>query len=290
VRWSAVLAVIVAISGVARAETRADLQARGEELGRKGQWTEAIRAFKGAEKLEHRAIHACLIALAYTRKEAWPQAEVFLAACHEPTGETLPDWVPEADAQIAERLRNAGLTEVTIEVRPAGTASTVTISSFAPDEVFGPRAIHLPPGTHVIVGHARGYPDQEQVVVIDNATPRHVVIDFLAKPKAIASARRTVARPLLVAGAISLVAGAVSYGVMAYEWHKLDHAGSGSEFDNHDGLYKTTRATTIAFGAIGVGLVVTGLVLRRGAPEHAPALTLAPVEGGGAIVGVGWRR
>jgi len=282
--------VIVATAGVARAETRAELQAHGEELGRQGLWTDAIRAFKAAEKLEHRAIHACLIALAYTRKEAWPQAELFLAACHEPTGETLPEWVPEAEAQITERLHNANLTEVTIEVRPAKMATTLTVSSFAPDELFTPRPIHLPRGTHVIVGHAKGYPDQEQVVVIDSATPRHVVIDFLARPKAAASARQRAARPLLLAGGASLGLGAVSYGVMAYEWNKLEHAASGPAWDKHDGLYKTTRATTIAFGAIGLGLVVTGLVLRRSAEEHAPAVTIAPLEGGGAIVGVGWQR
>jgi hypothetical protein len=285
---SAIVVVIVTAAGLARADTRAELQAHGEELGRAGRWTEAIKSFKAAERLEHRAIHACLIALAYTRKEAWPQAELFLAACHEPFGETLPDWVPDADRQIAERLRDANLTEVTIEVRPPGTPTTLTVSSFAPDEVFAPRTIHLPHGTHVIVGHAQGFPDQEQVVVIDSATPRHVVIDLLAKPRAVASARRTVARPLLLAGAIALGASAVSYGIMGYEWNQLRHASSGPEFDQHDGLYKTTRATMIAFGAIGAGLVVTGLILRRGA-EHGATLTLAPTDGG-AFVGIGWQR
>jgi hypothetical protein len=270
---------LFAIGSPARAETRDELQAKGEALGRDGKWGEAVQAFKAAEKLEHRAIHACLIALAYTRREAWPQAEVFLAACHEP-GSTLPDWVAAADTQIAERLQNANLTEVSIEVRPAGTPATLTVSSFEPDEVFAPRRIHLPYGTHAIVGHAKGYPDQQQVVVIRDATPHHVVIDFLAKPQ-----RPSVARPLLIAGAITLGASAASYALMSYEWNQLRTAPSGTSWDRHDGLYKTARVTTISFGAIGLGLVIAGVVLHRGDRE----VTVAPVDGG-AIVGIGLQR
>lgn len=202
---------IGAFASSARAETRDELQARGEQLGREGKWGDAIGAFKAAERLEHRAVHACLIALAYTRREAWPQAELFLAKCQQPTpGETLPDWVPEADELIRERLRTAPVSEVTIEVKPANALATLTVSSFQPDEIFAPRTIHLPHGTHLIVGHAPGYPDHQRVVVVDSSTARHVVIDFLAVDKPFEGAG---ARRLRIAGLAAAGLGAISIGL-----------------------------------------------------------------------------
>ena len=214
VRHALVVVIVLGIemfASSARAETRDELQTRGEQLGREGRWGEAIFAFKAAERLEHRTIHACLIALAYTRREAWPQAELFLAKCRVPTpGETLPDWVPEADELIRERLRTEPLSEVTIEVKPASALATLTVSSFQPDELFAPRTIHLPHGTHLIVGHAPGYADHQRVVVVDSSTPRHVVIDFLAidKPVEVSGTR-----PLRIAGLAAAGLGVISLGL-----------------------------------------------------------------------------
>src|SRR5258706_13610619 len=91
---------IVALCSTAAlaAPTAAELQAHGETLAQERRYTEAIEAFKAADKLEPNATHTCLIALAYTRRELWPQAEIFMARCHvlAVTG-GLPDWVPDAD-------------------------------------------------------------------------------------------------------------------------------------------------------------------------------------------------
>jgi hypothetical protein len=195
---------------LAVAETRDELQARGEQLGREGKWGDAINAFKAAERLEHRTVHACLIALAYTRREAWPQAELFLAKCRISTpGETLPDWVPQADALIRERLRSEPLSEVTIETKPASALATLTVSSFQPDEVFAPRTIHLPRGTHLIVAHAPGYTDHQRVVVIDSSSPRRVVIDFNVVDRPVADG----SPKLRIVGLVAAGLGVVSLGI-----------------------------------------------------------------------------
>jgi hypothetical protein len=204
---------VVLVASTAHAETRDELQARGEALGREGRWGEAIRAFKSADQLEHRPIHACLIALAYTRREAWPQAEVFLSRCLEPnSGETLPDWVPEAQKLIETRLKSEPLSEVTIEVVPAA-AATVTVSSFEPDEVFTPRAIHLPRGSHVIFARAPGFPDRQVVVVVDDSKPRRVVIDFEAPTEA---TLKRGPKSLRIAGIATVGGGVLAAGLGLY--------------------------------------------------------------------------
>jgi hypothetical protein len=67
--WIAAIAVLVA-SSTARAElTAVELEARGEALAKTGRYGEAIEAFKAADHIQPRASHACLIALAYARRD-----------------------------------------------------------------------------------------------------------------------------------------------------------------------------------------------------------------------------
>ena len=49
---------------------------------------------------------------------------------------------------------SANVAAVDIRVEPAGTDVKLAVSSFAPDELFGPRTIHLPPGHHVLLATA----------------------------------------------------------------------------------------------------------------------------------------
>src|SRR5512143_861795 len=111
-----VAALVVVAPVVGHADDREALQAKGEQLAKEGRYNDAIDAFKAADRIQPRASHACLIALAYTRREAWPQAELFLSICHQRAnaGDPLPDWVPQADQMIKERLASANLAEVTI--------------------------------------------------------------------------------------------------------------------------------------------------------------------------------
>jgi hypothetical protein len=287
---------VVALCSSARADSLADLQASGEELAKNGRYGEAIAKFKEADKIEKRPTFACLIALAYTRKENWPQAELYLSLCHErgaAAGATLPDWVPLADQQIKERLDAAGVVPVTIRVEPTGVDVKLTVSSFAPDEQFGPRTIYLPLGTHAIVAHSPGHDDVKRVIEIkDWAKPIEVVIDLDAKPLD-AAPRIKRGGTLMKAGLIVAGAGLVSYGVFGFAWWKeksiadADPSNDGDYAKYYD-LYTYTRISTIALWTAGAGLMIGSLVLR-GSSGEAPTVTLAPTDGGG-MIGVGWSR
>src|SRR5688572_10205627 len=128
-------------SSPAVADGAASKVARGEELAKQGRLTEAIDSFKAADKIEKRAKHACLIALAYIRRELWPQAEIFLTMCHERakgTSDPVPDWVPLAEQTLKERLAKAKVAAVKIRIAPDSLSSQalIAVSSFEPDELF----------------------------------------------------------------------------------------------------------------------------------------------------------
>ena len=228
--------VLLTASSVAYADPSAqDLQTQGEQLAKDGRFSEAIDAFKAADKLQPTASHACLIALAYTRRELWSQAEIFLARCHERAtpADPLPDWVPVAEQQIRERLATANAAPVTIQVTPA--TAQLTVSSFAPDETFTARTIHLPPGHHVIIASAPGYVTARKEVVIETKDPQTVTID-LAPPAAVPGPPGYVSIPehplpppprnpwhnrFLIGGATLVGTNLLTYGWMGYEWSKL---------------------------------------------------------------------
>src|SRR5688500_16173875 len=147
-----VLVVLCALAVPARADEVDDLVAKGNALAQKSEYTQAIAAFKQADAKRPRAAHACMIGLAYMRREAWPQAELFLALCEKRAvpGDQPPDWVDAAHQQLASKLSAAQIPAITIEVTPPHAGARLTVSSFAPDEVFDPQTIHLAPGVHVI--------------------------------------------------------------------------------------------------------------------------------------------
>ena len=271
-------------------KTAVELQAHGEELAQAGRFVEAIDAFKAADRLDIRASHACLIALAYTRRELWPQAEVWLAMCHERAnaGDPLPEWVAEADKQIAERLGAANVAEVEITVEPAVEAK-ITVSSFAPDETFAPpRKIHLPPGHHVIIVKAAGYQDGTRALDLTDKTAQHIAITLVpwAKVPGTVGARSNLRHKLFVYGAIAGGAGAVTYAIMGVSYLKL-HGGTGFG-GGYETAYDVTRPVTIGLWGVAAGLVIAGLVMR-GHDEERPTVSAAPIAGGG-MVSVGWQR
>jgi hypothetical protein len=294
-RVTVVVSLVLAAS-VARAETREELQGRGEERAKEGRYAEAIAAFKAADRIEERASHACLIALAYTRREMWPQAELFLALCHgrKKAGEVLPDWVPLADEQIRQRLSEASVSPVTIAVLPAGTPTTLTVSSFAPDEVFEPRTIYLPPGTHVIIARSKGYPDAQHVLELGygDRSPQTVVID-VSKPPPRAPAPPASKVPFFfIGGGGMLIGGGVVAHIVYYAPRRraLDAAPTGSEYDALEGAYDRARRVTVGLYALGGALAIAGVVLQlRGSRAERPTVTLVATQGGG-MVSVGWRR
>ena len=246
-RLTVVVALCLAASRAAAEPTAAAEQARGEDLARRGRWSEAIEAFKSADRVEPTAEHACLIALAYARRELWPQAEVFFATClaRAGAGDRVPPWLAEARDQLDERLAAANVALVDIAVTPATAAAQLAMSSFAPDETFTPRKLHLAFGHHVIVARAPGYADGRVELDITDKTPRHVAIELHAVDRGSVVARATrPGRTLMIAGAVALGAGAIAYGVMSVGWVKLN---AGVGFDGpYQTAYEVGRVATIA--------------------------------------------
>jgi hypothetical protein len=241
-----------------------------------------------------------LIALAYTRRELWPQAELYLSICHEraKAGDPLPDWVGLADQQIRERLAAANVVEVVIDVKPAN--AQVTVSSFAPDEVFAPRTIHLPLGTHVIFAKAEGYEPAQTTLAITTKAPQHIEIEL--KPVASTPTPAVVAqpmpttekrgKPLILAGGAAIGAGVLAHLWMGYEHGKLQDAhdnGDPALYADHSGRYDTARIATIGLYGAGAVCLGIGLYLRSKSPE-APAVAAMPLPEGGAVVSIGWER
>jgi hypothetical protein len=315
----ATIVAVLALTGVpqrAVAEDRASLQAKGEQLAKDGHYADAIEAFKAADRIEPRAIHACLISLAYSRRELWAQAELFLAICHHrsASGDVEPDWVPLADQQIRDRLTSAGMVEVSIEAKPAN--AKVTVSSFAPDEVFEPQTIHLPIGTHVVFAKAPGYVDGQLTVNITDKTPKHVVIELApdpgsAKPGEPLVGTGTVFVPekpvpeqpsskpgmtLMIAGGAAIVLGVGAHVWWGYEHGKLVEANeppitTASEdlYAAHSTRFDVARIATFALYLGGAACVGMGFYQRSQA-EKSATVAAVPLPEGGAMVSVGWRR
>lgn len=312
---AAVLAgVVVVVSGASSAHadpTAPELQAQGEDLAKQGRFSEAIDAFKAADKLQSSAAHACLIALAYTRRELWPQAEIWLAQCQvrATAQDPLPDWAPAEKDQIDQRLATANVAPVEIEVQPADAGAKVTVSSFAPDEQFSPRTIHLPPGIHQLIVSAPGYQDGHQLLDIKDKTPQHIVIKLEKPgqqkvvmppplPPPVSTAASDPGKTFIVAGAATLVAGVGTWLWMGYEHNQLEDAldikknptynDQQTAYDAHSTRYDIARVSTITLLAVGAGLTVYGFV-RHSKHEEVPAVGLAPTHGGG-FVSLEWSR
>jgi hypothetical protein len=274
--------VAIAAARVAHADAPVDHQARGEQLARESKFAEAIDEFKLADAAAPSPAHKCLIALAYTRRELWPQAEIFMAQCRADRADQLPPWVPEARALVAARVAEANVAPVTVVVDPAGVGARVSVSSFAPDETFAPgTTIHLPPGHHVLVASAAGYPQTERAIDVVDRSPRQVIIALPgAHPAEVAPSRTPHA--LIVAGVVALAAGTVGYGVMAVGWDKLrsdDGANFGTRYET---MYDVGRVATIALWTAGAALAVTGYVLhRRDAGER---IAVVPRASGASLV------
>jgi hypothetical protein len=286
------LAFLIVLGAVApaRADAVDDLVARGEELARTGEFSQAIAAFKAADAQRPRAKHACLIGLAYTRRELWPQAELFLALCRAraTADDPLPDWIAAAEAQLATKLAAIDTALVTIIVTPpaAAAAAKVTVSSFEPDERFAPRTIHLTHGTHVIEVTAPGYVTASRELEITSHAPQTVELHLVTPAEQLASqaaAEQKIVEkhaspplprlPLVVLGA----GGALAVGAAAYQWfayrparNKLANAPNTFAYDEAKHVFEVRRAIDIALYSAAAVTVTVGAVLLYKLRRHAP--------------------
>ncbi len=297
---------MVLARGTAYADDADDLVAKGELLAKQGEWTQAITAFKAADALRPRAQHACLIGLAYTRRELWPQAEVFFDRCRARAtdADPLPSWLPDAERALADKLAASNAVALTISVEPADAGATLTVSSFAPDETFGARTLHLSPGTYTVTASAPEHRAVTQTIVLDGRT-RTERLELRLVPTVVppppppppttmtASAPRRSVVPTIVigAGAAIGVAGVVHH-LAVTRPSRSKAAESRSGYDRYIDDFRGDRNLTIALYATAGVVAATGLVLRYTVfrEREAPAQVGAHLVDDGAMVTIGWSR
>ena len=283
-----------------------ELRQNGEQLAKAGRYTEAIAVFKQSNKLAPRASNLCLIGLAYTRREAWSQAEVMIDRCkHEATAaDPTPDWLPALEQTLADRLANIDVAPITLVVAPETAHAQLSVSSFAPDELFGARTIHLPVGSHLIVAIAPGYVRAQQTIEVTDRTPQHVVITLRPEethpplPVEAHSHARRLPLVLIGAGSLLLATGIIYHAtVFRTAAHKLDDATNPNdphpdEYDAWAHRYDVRREWLIALYAAGLVTAGIGVVLRLNSAERAEqrtSIAVTPLDGGGVISVVGTR-
>ncbi|MBA3391485.1 MAG: hypothetical protein H0T89_02520 [Deltaproteobacteria bacterium] len=289
------------MAGPAVADTARDHATRGEALAREGRLTDAIDAFKAADQLERRASHACLIALAYMRRELWTQAELFLEQCHERARpeDPLPPWITLAEQQLAERLATAKLAAIELVVKPAVPGVQLTVSSFAPDESFSPRTIRLPLGRHLVTATTPGRAPVHTTVEVTDVKARTVVM-YVGGATARGIGHRSRVPTIVTAAGAVTIAGGLAYHLFAFRPVRdeliaaNDPANPDPErYDLHAARFDSRRTVTFALYGAGVATVITGVVLRytiyRETSESTPRVA-ARFTNGGATVGLEWRR
>jgi hypothetical protein len=304
----ALLVLVVCVARGASADEVDDLVANGEALAKKGEFTSAIDAFKQADAKRPRAAHACLIGLVYTRRELWPQAELFFARCHaRATAEDpLPSWLANAERQLAQKLVADGAAPITIQVTPP--AAKITISSFAPDESFEPQTIHLAPGHHTIEATADGYAPVSREVIVESAAPQTIAIDLTKPDVATPPAPPPVVTPapvqptppppapprsklpLVVLGggiALGAIGGAVDLFVEKPARDRLAAAQTTALYNARLDSFRLRRDVTVGLYAGALAAVAVGVVLYFTYDRHEVSIGATPVAGGGAVR-LGW--
>lgn len=299
-------AVVLALAGSAYADEADNLVAQGDDLARRAEYAQAIEKFKAADRARPRAMHACMIGLAYLRRQLWPQAEVFLSRCRKRAiaSDPLPEWMDDAESQLAMQLKAAPVTAVEIVVQPPGVAASITTSSFAPDEQFDPQVIHLPAGRHTITATAPGFVTAKaEVNVSGSGTARVELVLVPVPPPKLPERAEPIAIPSpvvvrdnghrnwgnrLLIGAGGAAAGAILLHVLA--WRTRDKLmGTAEEYRANETTFDVERAGAISLYAIAGIAAGIGIYLRQ-THEELPARVGAAMTGDGAMVTIGWSR
>jgi hypothetical protein len=286
-----IMTAVLCSGGLALAQAIEDssdvdvLVAQGEALAQKSQFSVAIEKWKAADRKLPRAKHSCLIGLAYTRRELWPQAEIFLAQCRAraTVADPVPPWLAAADKQLAEKLASASVAAVTLSVAPAEAAASLQVSSFAPDESFGPRTIHLSLGQHVVTAQAAGFDSATAVIDVKDKAAMAITVTLKRtgesapsqppaadRPSPLASGKLPIAStsssvtPWIIIGAgggIAVTGGIVHATAYRSARNRLA-ASSGQQYQERTGQWQRLRTATIALYAVGAVAVATGVVLK----------------------------
>jgi hypothetical protein len=294
VRTVLVAVVVLAVARSAYADDVDDLVAQGESLAKQAEWSRAIDAFKAADAKRPRAKHACLIGLAYTRRELWAEAELFVSICKQraTADDPMPDWAEEAQRTLSAKLAASNADAIAITVTPPTALAMVNVSSFAPGETFTPRTIHLAPGTHVITVTAPGYkPSKRDITVTGNNSQQHIEVRL--EPEHVAAPPSQIPLYIAIVGG-ALLASAIAYDELVVQPAFDDLRNNDTALGYYTQLPDVDRKRHIAMGLFAAGgiTVVTGLVLRLTVLRHREAAVTvgaAPRPGGG-IMTLEWSR
>jgi hypothetical protein len=276
----------VVLARVAHADDVDELVARGEDLAKQGEWSRAIDAFKAADAKRQSAKHACLIGLAYTRRELWGEAELFLETCRQRANaaDPAPEWLAEAQHTLADKLTAANAAPIAIAVVPDDAHAQVSVSSFAPGETFAPRTIHLTPGTHTLRVTAPGYYAAAQEVTVAPGAPQSIIVHLRHLPSPFV---HKVPYIVMAAGA------AIAIGGLAYDQVELQptrqRVKTNAAYDANMSTYETRRDITVGLWIGGAVVLAGGVVLHYLLPRETLEVG-ASVDAKGATIGFAWRR
>ncbi|HEU0031471.1 MAG TPA: hypothetical protein VFQ53_12620 [Kofleriaceae bacterium] len=282
-----------------RAEPAQVYAQQGEQLAKQGRLDEALAAFRAADRIEKRASHACLMALAYLRRAQWTHAELYLAICQQraTVQDPAPEWAPLAEQQLQERLERVQLAAIDLRVEPGNKFVKVALPAFAPGEEIAPQVVHLPIGRHSITALMPGHEPVTQTIEVTDHDARVVTLTFKDPPTIVRPQRSRV--PVVIGGiGGATIAAGIAYHVLAFRPARNELAAASNDddyerYDRSERSFDVRRDVTIGLYGAGAALVVTGVVLRytvyRDTPESAPRVS-ARINGDGAIVGLEWRR
>ncbi|MEO8699296.1 MAG: hypothetical protein ABI867_04605 [Kofleriaceae bacterium] len=293
-----VLALVVLLGSVrlARAddsERAATLRGRGDELARRGEYADAIAAFKAADRASPRAAHACLIALAYLRRSLWPQAELYLARCERrrTASDPIPEWIDDARAQLAAGLAAAPVTTVEVRIEPASVAAMIRVSAF-PDDVFDPQPIHLQAGRYTIEVAAPGFATVTRAIELDGKGRRVIEVELEAARRPVveivAAKVNSPVRPWAMRFAVTsgvAAVGAIALHVLAARTRAdLGEATTLDAYRARETRFDLERASAISL--YGVAAITGGLALYLRARVELGA----QLSSDRTVVTLGWRR
>jgi hypothetical protein len=235
-----------------------------------------------------------LIGLAYERREAYPQAEIYLAACKAGASsvDPLPEWAPEAFRVLDAALAQQKLVAVMVTATPPD--ARITVSSFPPDEEFSAQSIHLAPGKYTFTASAPGYANRTQDIELGEQPAVSLMLEHRVGERI--EPEKASKLPWIVVGggfALGVAGGLVQALAMAPARDKLVQA----EAMNNAALYADwspkfdqRRLITIGLYSAGAIAIATGLVLRATVFKSTETqIAVAPTTGGGVLT-FAWSR
>jgi hypothetical protein len=192
--------------------------------------------------------------------------------------------------QLEAKLDGTTVSSVTINVGPPSALALITVSSFAPDEKFAARTIHLAPGTHTIQVAAPGYVEQARTFTVSPSTPLTIDIE-LKEPEKIYRTPPASKVPwvIIIGGGALVAAGAVVHATsLAPLRNEIANEMDYNAWLTKGEQFKTRRLVVGGLYGLGAIAIGVGFVLRATVFERTPVLVgVEPTDGGG-VVSVTW--